>query len=57
MSEDLVTPSMLETILGELRTEIEEANRSNLTQLLEKIELEIAPIRQGQDHFYENWAE
>lgn len=57
MSEDLVTPSMLETILGELRTEIEETHRGNLGQLLEKIELEIAPIRQGQENFYDNWSE
>ena len=47
ISEDLVTPSMLETILSELRNEIEETNKTNLKQLLEKIEVELAPFREG----------
>lgn len=57
MSEDLVTPSMLETILSELRTEIEETNKTNLRRLLERLEMEITPIRIAQESFYENWAE
>lgn len=57
MSEDLVTPSMLETILSDFKDEIEQKNKRVYAEIKDRIEIEITPIKESQDSFFENWAE
>ena len=40
MTEDIVTPSMLETLMNQLRDEMEAASRNNMSDMLKKIETE-----------------
>ena len=48
---------MLQTILAELRGEIEDTHRKNTRDLIEKIEGEIAPMKQAQEEFFRMWSE
>ena len=47
MSEDLVTPSVLETLLGELRVEMEEVTNKASEALIVRIETELGPMREA----------
>ena len=47
MSEDLVTPSVLETLLGELRVEMEEVTNKASEALIIRIETELGPMREA----------
>lgn len=57
LEDDLVSPSMLETILSDFRNEIEQSNKSNTIKLLSKIETANNDLKEGQESFYKGWSE